>query len=288
MTVAAASSRLFARAPSVLPGFGLTLGLTLTWTSLIVILPLAALFWRASGLGFMGFVELAGDPRVVSALRLSFVAALIGAAFNAAAGLLIAWVLVRYEFAGRRLVDAMIDLPFALPTAVSGLALAALYAPNGWLGAPLAQMGIKIAFTPAGVVVACMFIGLPFVVRQVQPVLADLDRNLEEAAATLGATRVQTIARVIFPAIFPALLTGFALAFARGVGEYGSIIFIAGNLPFTSEIAPLLIIIRLEEFNYQGATAIAVLMLMLSFAVLLGVNLLQSWSRRRTGGGRHA
>lgn len=272
-------------APTVLPGFGLTLGLTLTWASLIIFLPLAALVWRASGIGFMGFVELASDPRVLASLRLSFVAALIGALFNAAAGLVIAWVLVRYEFPGRKIVDAMIDLPFALPTAVSGLALAALYAPNGWLGAPLAQWGIKIAFTPAGVVVACMFVGLPFVVRQVQPVLADLDRSLEEAAATLGARRWQTIWRVMLPMLTPALLTGFALAFARGVGEYGSIIFIAGNLPYVSEIAPLLIIIRLEEFNYEGATAIAVLMLLLAFVVLLSVNLLQGWSRRRSGFG---
>tara|TARA_R110000824_G_scaffold118960_2_gene271563 strand:- start:177497 stop:178333 length:837 start_codon:yes stop_codon:yes gene_type:complete len=273
----------FRRVSSVLPGFGLTLGLTLTWTSLIVLLPLAALVWRASGLGLSGLAELALEPRVFAALRLSFLAALIGAAINALAGLLIAWVLVRYRFAGRRFLDAMIDLSFALPTAVSGLALAALYAPNGWLGVPLAALGIQIAFTPSAIVVACMFVGLPFVVRQVQPVLADFDLSLEEAAATLGATRWQAITRVVLPALVPALLTGFALAFARGVGEYGSIIFIAGNLPFVSEIAPLLIIIRLEEFNYEGATAIAVLMLVMSFLVLLAVNLLQGWSRRRSG-----
>ncbi|MGV8997358.1 MAG: sulfate ABC transporter permease subunit CysT [Parvibaculaceae bacterium] len=276
-------SRLLERAPSIIPGFGLTMGITVSWLSFIVLLPLAALVLRATGIGLQGFADMLVDQRVLSALKLSFGAAFIGAFFNALAGLIIAWVLVRYEFPGRRLVDGLIDLPFALPTAVSGLALAALYAPNGWLGVPLASLGIKVAFTPLGVVIACMFIGLPFVVRQVQPVLADVDKALEEAAATLGATRRQTILRVIVPMVLPALLSGFALAFARGVGEYGSIIFIAGNLPFKSEIAPLLIIIKLEEFNYEGATAVAVLMLALSFGVLLITNLLQSWGRRRTG-----
>jgi sulfate transport system permease protein len=271
------------REASVLPGFGLTLGLTVTYLSLIVLIPLAGVFGRAFGLGLDGLWALAGEARVLAALKLSFGAALIGAFFNAVAGLLVTWVLVRYEFPGRRFFDAMIDLPFALPTAVSGLALAALYAPNGWLGVPLARLGIQVAFTPAGIVIACMFIGLPFVVRTLQPVLADLDKGLEEAAATLGASRLQTFWRVLLPALLPSLLTGFALAFARGVGEYGSIIFIAGNLPFKSEIAPLLIVIKLEEFDYAGATAVAALMLVLSFALLLAVNLLQSWSRRSTG-----
>ncbi|MDO8288221.1 MAG: sulfate ABC transporter permease subunit CysT [Parvibaculum sp.] len=283
MAAASLPGKFLNRAPSIIPGFGLTMGITVSWLSFIVLLPLVALVLRATGIGFEGFAAMLGDQRVLSALKLSFGAALAGALINAFAGLIIAWVLVRYTFPGRRLVDGLIDLPFALPTAVSGLALAALYAPNGWLGVPLAELGIKVAFTPTGVVIACMFIGLPFVVRQVQPVLGDVDKALEEAAATLGATRVQTIFRVILPMILPALLAGFALAFARAVGEYGSIIFIAGNLPFKSEIAPLLIIIKLEEFNYEGATAIAVIMLLLSFAVLLAVNLLQSWGRRRTG-----
>ncbi|HUD51853.1 sulfate ABC transporter permease subunit CysT [Parvibaculum sp.] len=283
MSLAVLTDRLPSRAPSVIPGFGLTFGFSMAYLGLIVLIPLAGVFIRSAGLGWDGFWELASDARTVAALKLSFGAALVGAVVNAGAGLLVAWVLVRYSFPGKRIVDAAIDLPFALPTAVSGLALAALYAPNGWIGSVAAQAGIKIAFTPLGVVVACVFIGLPFVVRTLQPVLADLEPELEEAAATLGATRIQTIRRVIFPALLPPLLTGFALAFARAVGEYGSIIFIAGNLPYKSEIAPLLIIIRLEEFNYAGATAIATIMLLLSFAVLLIVNLLQAWSRRRTG-----
>ncbi len=283
MSLAVLTDRLPRRTPSVLPGFGLTFGFTMTYLSLIVLIPLAGVFIRSAGLGWDGFWSLVGEERTISALKLSFGAAFIGASINAVAGLLVTWVLVRYTFPGKRIVDAVIDLPFALPTAVSGLALAALYAPNGWIGSIFAQAGIKIAFTPAGVVVACVFIGLPFVVRTLQPVLADLDADLEEVAATLGATRFQTVRRIIFPALLPPLLTGFALAFARAVGEYGSIIFIAGNLPYKSEIAPLLIIIRLEEFNYAGATAIAAIMLMLSFLVLLVVNLLQAWSRRRTG-----
>lgn len=282
-SLAAFADRLPRRTPSVLPGFGLTFGFSVMYLSLIVLIPLAAVFIRSAGLGWDGFWALATDARTIAALKLSFGAAFIGAFVNAIAGLLVTWVLVRYTFPGKRIVDAMIDLPFALPTAVSGLALAALYSPSGWIGSIFAQMGVRIAFTPAGVVVACIFIGLPFVVRTLQPVLADLDRTLEEAAATLGATRLQTIRRVTFPAILPPLLTGFALAFARAVGEYGSIIFIAGNLPYKSEIAPLLIIIRLEEFNYSAATAIAAIMLLLSFVVLLVVNLLQAWSRRRTG-----
>jgi sulfate transport system permease protein len=283
MNLAVLSERLPRRTPSVLPGFGMTFGFSMAYLGLIVLIPLAGVFLRSAGLGWDGFWALATDARTLAALKLSFGAAFAGAAINGVAGLLIAWVLVRYSFPGRRLVDAAIDLPFALPTAVSGLALAAIYAPNGWLGAPLAEAGVKVAFTQAGVVVACVFIGLPFVVRTLQPVLADLEPEFEEAAATLGATRLQTVRRVIFPALLPPLCTGFALAFARAVGEYGSIIFIAGNLPYKSEIAPLLIIIRLEEFNYAGATAIAAVMLILSFAILLIINLLQAWSRRRTG-----
>ena len=284
MSLTAVLPRVLPRpAPSVLPGFGLTMGLTLTWLSLIILIPLAGVFIRSAGLGWEEFATLAWDPRTVAALKLSFGAALAAAAINTVFGLLVAWVLVRYDFPGRKLVDAAIDLPFALPTAVAGLALTALYAPNGWIGSLLDPLGIKVAYTPAGVVIALVFIGLPFVVRTVQPVLADFDQDLEEAAATLGATRLQTIARVIMPALLPPLLTGFALAFARGVGEYGSIIFIAGNIPYRSEIAPLLIVIRLEEYNYAGATAIAAVMLVISFVLLLVINLLQGWNRRRSG-----
>lgn len=271
------------RSPSVLPGFGLTMGLTLTWLSLIILIPLAGVFIRSAGLGWEEFAKLATDPRTLAALKLSFGAALAAAAINTVFGLLAAWVLVRYDFPGRKLVDAAIDLPFAVPTAVAGLALTALYAPNGWIGAWLDPLGIKIAYSPAGIVVALVFIGLPFVVRAVQPVLADFDRELEEAAATLGATRLQTVRRIVLPALLPPLLTGFALAFARGVGEYGSIIFIAGNIPYRSEIAPLLIVIRLEEYNYAAATAVAAVMLAISFVLLLVINLLQTWNRKRSG-----
>jgi sulfate transport system permease protein len=271
------------RSPSVLPGFGLTMGLTLTWLSLIILIPLAGVFIKSAGLGWEEFSRLALDPRTVAALKLSFGAALIAAAINAVFGLLVAWVLVRYSFPGKRIFDAAIDLPFALPTAVAGLAFTALYAPNGWLGSWLVPLGIKVAYTPLGVVVALVFIGLPFVVRTVQPVLADFDKELEEASATLGATRFQTIRKIVLPSLMPPLLTGFALAFARGVGEYGSIIFIAGNIPYVSEIAPLLIVIRLEEFNYAGATAVAAIMLAISFALLFVINLLQAWNRRRIG-----
>lgn len=274
---------LFRPAPTVLPGFGLTMGLTLTWLSLIILIPLAGVFIRSAGLGWEEFAKLATDPRTLAALKLSFGAALTAAAINTVFGLLTAWVLVRYDFPGRKLVDAAIDLPFALPTAVAGLALTALYAPNGWIGAWLDPLGIKIAYSPAGIVVALVFIGLPFVVRTVQPVLADFDRELEEAAATLGATRLQTVRRIVLPALLPPLLTGFALAFARGVGEYGSIIFIAGNIPYRSEIAPLLIVIRLEEYNYAAATAVAAVMLAISFVLLLVINLLQTWNRKRSG-----
>jgi sulfate/thiosulfate transport system permease protein len=268
------------RRPSVIPGFGLALGITVAWLSLIVLVPLAALFIRAGGLGPAGLWAVATDPRVLAALELSFGAALVASLLNLVMGGVVAWALVRYEFPLKRLLDAVVDLPFALPTAVAGIALASLYAPNGWVGRLLEPLGLKVAFTPAGVVVALMFVGLPFVVRTVQPVLQDLEADVEEAAATLGANRRQTFRRVILPAIAPAMLTGFALAFARSVGEYGSVIFIAGNLPYVSEIAPLLIIIRLEEFDYTGATAVAAIMLTLSFAMLLAINLLQAWSRR--------
>ncbi|MDQ1156601.1 sulfate transport system permease protein [Sphingomonas sp. SORGH_AS 950] len=266
---------------SALPGFGLTMGMTLFWLGLVVLLPLSALVIRAAGMGWDGFAAVGLSPRALAAYRLSFGAALAAAAVNAVFGLLIAWILVRYEFPGKKLIDAAVDLPFALPTAVAGIALVSLYADNGWIGSLLAPLGIKVAYTPLGVTIALVFIGLPFIVRSVQPVLADLGRDVEEAAATLGATRAQTFRRIILPAIAPALLTGFALAFARGVGEYGSIIFIAGNMPFKSEIAPLLIITQLEQFDYDGATAIACVMLVLSFAMLLFVNLLQAWRAKR-------
>ncbi|GMV67876.1 MAG: sulfate ABC transporter permease subunit CysT [Pseudomonadota bacterium] len=269
---------------AVLPGFGLTLGFTVFYLSLFVLIPLAGIFVKSAGLGWDGFWSVIGSPRVRSALELSFGAALAGAAINAVFGPLVAWVFVRYDFPGKRLLDAIIDLPFALPTAVAGIALTALYAGNGWIGGFLEPLGIKVAYTPLGIVVACAFIGLPFVVRTLQPVLEDAERELEEAAASLGANRWQTITRVILPSVLPALLTGFALAFARAVGEYGSVIFIAGNLPMVSEIAPLLIIIKLEEFDYAGATAVAAAMLTLSFTVLLAVNVLQAWARRRQGG----
>jgi sulfate transport system permease protein len=268
----------------VLPGFGLTLGFTLTYLSLLVLIPLAGLFIRSAGLGWDGFWSVIAAPRVRAALELSFGTALAGAGINLLFGPLVAWVLVRYRFPGRRLFDAIVDLPFALPTAVAGIALTALYAGNGWIGRFLEPLGVKVAYTPVGIAVACTFIGLPFVVRTLQPVLEDAEKELEEAAATLGANRWQTITRVLLPSVLPALLTGFALAFARAVGEYGSIIFIAGNLPLVSEIAPLLIIIKLEEFDYAGATAVATAMLTLSFAVLLSVNGLQAWMRRRQGG----
>ncbi len=257
------------------------MGMTLFWLGLIVLLPLSALVIRAAGMGWEGFAAAGLSPRALAAYRLSFGAALAAAAVNAVFGLLIAWILVRYDFPGKKLIDAAVDLPFALPTAVAGIALVALYSDNGWVGSLLAPLGVKVAYTPLGVAIALVFIGLPFIVRSVQPVLADLGRDVEEAAATLGASRLQTFARIILPAILPALLTGFALAFARGVGEYGSIIFIAGNKPFHSEIAPLLIITQLEQFDYDGATAIACVMLVLSFAMLLVVNLLQAWRAKR-------
>jgi sulfate transport system permease protein len=268
------------RKPSVIPGFGLTLGFALAYMGLIVLLPLAVLIVTSAGLGWSGFFAIATDPRVVAALKVSFGLSLLAALINAVFGMIVAWVLVRYRFPGRRLLDAFIDLPFALPTAVAGIALTAIYAPNGWVGALLAPLGVKVAYTPLGILVALVFIGLPFIVRTVQPVLEDLDREVEEAAATLGARRFTTIRRVIVPALLPPLLTGFALALARAVGEYGSVIFIAGNIPFVSEIAPLLIIVKLTEFDYAGATTIATVMLAISFMLLLLINLLQSWSAR--------
>ena len=269
--------------PSALPGFGLALGFALTYLGLIVLIPLAAMVLKTASLGFAGFWAIATDPRTLAALRLSFLTSLIAATINAVFGVIIAWVLIRYRFPGRRLLDAMIDLPFALPTAVAGIALTALYAPNGTIGSWLEPLGIKVAYTPIGITIALIFIGLPFVVRTVQPVLEEFDREIEEAAASLGAYRTQTIFRVILPTLLPAILTGFALALARAVGEYGSVIFIAGNIPFVSEIAPLLIVIRLEEFSYEKATAIGTAMLLISFALLFFVHLIQAWQRRRFG-----
>jgi sulfate transport system permease protein len=271
------------RKESVMPGFGLTLGLTLLYLGLIVLMPLAALIMKSAGMGPERFMAAAFTPRAVAAYRLSFGTALIAAGLNAFIGLVVAWVLVRYSFPGKRQVDAVVDLPFALPTAVAGIALASLYAKSGWIGAPLAELGLEVAFTPAGIVVALLFVGLPFVVRTVEPVLQDLDVEVEEASASLGAGRLQTFLRVILPAIMPAILTGFSLAFARGLGEYGSVIFIAGNLPMVSEIAPLLIIIELEQYDYAGATAIATVVLVAGFCMLFVINWLQRWNKRRSG-----
>lgn len=267
--------------PGVLPGFGLALGWTVVWLSLIVLIPLVALAVKASGLGIAGFVGLLRDARVVAALELSFGAALIAALINAVFGVLVAWVLTRYRFPGRALIDAAVDLPFALPTAVAGITLAALFAKTGWVGGWLEPLGIEVAYTQLGVVVALIFVGLPFVVRTVQPLLADLDREVEEAAATLGASRAATVFRVLLPPLVPAVLTGFTLAFARGVGEYGSIVFIAGNMPYRTEIAPLLIVIKLEEFDWVGASGIACVMLVASFALLLAINVIQSLANKR-------
>jgi len=271
------------RRPSVLPGFGLSFGYTLACLGLVVLLPLAALVARASGLGFAGIWDVATDPRVASALKLSFGVSLLAALVASVFGFIVAWVLTRYTFPGRKIVDAAVDLPFALPTAVAGIALASLYAPDGLIGAPLERLGIQVAYTPLGVFVAMTFVGLPFAVRTVQPLIAEIDKEIEEASATLGATRRATLLKVVLPPLIPAVLTGFALAFARGVGEYGSVIFIAGNLPYVSEIAPLLIVIKLSEFDYGGAAAIATIMLGISFLTLLAINLIQAWSRRRFG-----
>jgi sulfate transport system permease protein len=268
---------------TVIPGFGLTLGLTLTWLSLIVLIPLAGLFLKSTELSFDQFWSIVTARRTLNALRVSFGLSLVAAVINLVFGTLIVWALVRYEFPFKRLFDALIDIPFALPTAVAGISLTTLFAENGWLGSLLLPLEIKVSFTPLGILVALVFIGIPFVVRTVQPVLLDLEAELEEAAETLGASRWQTIRKVIFPVVAPAMLTGFALAFARAVGEYGSVIFIAGNLPNVSEIAPLLIVIRLEEFKYADASAIAVVMLLASFVLLFAINRLQRWSERRTG-----
>jgi sulfate transport system permease protein len=268
---------------SVIPGFGLTLGITVTSLSLVVLMPLAALAFKAAGVGPAEFWRIASNPRTLAALRLSFGAAFVAAAVNAVFGLLVAWVLVRYRFPGRGILDAAIDLPIALPTAVAGIALGVIYAPNGWIGGLLAPLGIRIGYTPIAVVLALIFVGLPFVVRTVQPVLAESQKDIEEASALLGASRFRTVFSVVLPLVSPALLTGFALAFARGVGEYGSVIFVAGNLPYVSEIAPLLIVIRLEEFDYAGASVIATVMLALSFTLLLLIAALQTRNRRRLG-----
>jgi len=276
-------SRTLLKRPSVLPGFDLALGLTLLYLTLIVLLPLSAVFLKSATMTWPAFWETVASPRVVASYKLTFGSSLAAAVLNAVFGLLVAWVLVRYDFFGRRLIDALVDLPFALPTAVAGITLTGLYASNGWIGQWLEPHGIKIAFAPQGVFVAMTFIGLPFVVRTVQPVLEDLSAELEEASATLGATRWQTFVRVILPILAPALLTGFALAFARALGEYGSIIFIAGNMPMVSEITPLLIITKLEQYDYAGATAIAVVMLVMSFLMLLAINGLQAWARARQG-----
>ncbi len=281
MTAAVASLAAHWRNPSALPGFALSLGFTLFYLSAIVLIPLTALVIRPWSLGFAGFWQILTDHRVLAALRLSFGGAAIAAGINAVFGLIVAWVLVRYRFPGKRLLDALVDLPFALPTAVAGIALSTLYAPHGWLGEPLSELGLKVSYTPLGVVVALTFIGLPFVVRTLQPVLSDLTQDAEEAAATLGANRLQTVVRVVLPTLTPSLVMGATLAFARAVGEYGSVIFIAGNLPAVSEIAPLLIIIKLEQYDYAGASAIGVIMLTASFVLILALNLLQYWTGSR-------
>jgi sulfate transport system permease protein len=273
----------YARTKRVLPGFGLSLGYTLAYLSLIVLIPLSAVFIKSAGMGWDNFVNAVTAPRVVASYKLSFGASLLAAGINVVFGLILAWSLVRYTFPGKKLVDALIDLPFALPTAVAGISLTALYAKNGWVGQYLDPLGIKVAFTPLGILIALVFIGLPFIVRTVQPIIEDLDAEFEEAAASLGASRLQTFHRVVFPSLLPALLTGFALAFARAVGEYGSVIFIAGNIPLVSEITPLMIITKLEQYDYEGATAVASVMLVFSFVLLLIINGLQAWTSKRTG-----
>lgn len=268
---------------SVLPGFGITLGFTLVYLSLMVLIPLSTVVLKTTTLRWDQFWSTVTDPQVVAAYRLSFGASLVAALVNGVFGVLVAWVLARYSFPGKRLIDGLVDLPFALPTAVAGIALTAVYSPNGWIGQYLEPRGIKVAFAPLGVVIALIFIGLPFVVRTVQPVLEDIDHELEEAASSLGASRFQTFRRVILPLLMPAVLSGFALSFARAVGEYGSVVFISGNLPMKTEIAPLLIISKLEQYNYAGATAIALVMLAASFLMLLVINVLQWWGTRRNG-----
>lgn len=268
---------------SILPGFGLTMGYTVLYLSLIVLLPIAALFLMTTNMGWDRFAAAVFEPRVVASYRLTFLTSLLAACLNAVFGLVVAWTLVRYEFPGKRLIDGLIDLPFALPTAVSGIVLTAVYSSNGWIGKWLANAGIKVAYTPAGIVVALVFIGVPFVVRMLQPAIEDLDPEMEEAAESLGANRLQTFFRVILPTITPALVTGFTLAFARALGEYGSVIFISGNMPMRTEITSLLIVTKLEQYDFQGAAAIAVLMLTASFAILLGINVLQWWTARKFG-----
>ena len=276
-------SRTLLKRHSVLPGFDLALGFTLLYLGFIVLIPLSAAFQKTATMTWPAFWDTVTSPRVLASYRLTFGASFAAALLNVVAGLVVAWVLVRYEFPGRRIVDALVDLPFALPTAVAGISLTALLAGNGWIGQLLEPHGIKLAFTPAGIVIALIFIGLPFVVRTVQPVLEDAEKELEEAATSLGATRLQTFTRVILPSIGPALLTGFAMAFARAIGEYGSVIFIAGNMPMISEITPLIIIGKLEQYDYAGATAVALVMLVISFLLLLVINGLQAWQRRRAG-----
>ena len=275
------------REPSILPGFGLTLGFTTFFLSAVVLLPLAALAAKATAMTWSEFVAILLDPRAIASYRLSFGAAFLAATVNAVFGFIVAWALVRYDFPGRRLVDALIDLPFALPTAVSGIALAAVFAPTGWLGLKLAAMGVQVAYTWIGVVVALTLIGLPFVVRSVQPALVEAQRDLEEAAETLGASPFYIFRRIILPAVLPALLTGFTLALARGIGEYGSVVFISGNLPFKTEITPLLIVIKLEQFDYAGAAALGFIMLVMSFVMLFAINLVQAWGRRAHSGRGH-
>ncbi|WP_448951126.1 sulfate ABC transporter permease subunit CysT [Labrys neptuniae] len=282
MALAAALRAPFVK-PSALPGFGLTLGYTIFYLSLIVLIPLAALLQKAAVLGPSGILAIAFEPQVYAALKVTFGISFLAAIVNVVFGVIVAWVLVRYDFPGKRLVDAAVDLPFALPTAVAGLALSSLYATNGWVGQFFALAGIKVAFTTKGIFVALVFIGLPFVVRTLQPVLGEIDKEIEEASATLGATRFQTVTRVLLPPLLPAVLTGFALAFARAVGEYGSVIFIAGNIPYVSEIVPSLIFQKLEQNKYADAAAIAIIMLAISFVMLLVINLIQAWSRRRMG-----
>ncbi len=268
----------------VLPGFGLSLGCTLVYLSLLVLLPLSGLAFKASSLSLGQFWDIASGERALASYRVTFGASLLAASINAVFGLIVAWILVRYNFPGKRLIDSLVDLPFALPTAVAGITLATLYAGNGWIGRHLEPLGVKVAFTPLGIVVALTFISLPFVVRTLQPVIEDIEPEIEEAAATLGASRLQTFTRVLLPGIFPALLTGFTLAFSRAVGEYGSVIFIAGNMPLISEITPLLIISKLEQYDVIGATALACVMLVISFVLLLGVNALQWWAANRHHG----
>ncbi|MGB4058440.1 MAG: sulfate ABC transporter permease subunit CysT [Alphaproteobacteria bacterium] len=272
--------------PGVIPGFGITMGFTLSYLALIVMIPLAGLVIKTLEMSWQDFLATILDPRVIAAFKVSFGVSFIAALVNGFFGMIVAWALVRYDFPWRKFIDSMIDLPFALPTAVAGIALTTLYAQNGWIGRMFSNFGIEIAFTPAGICIALIFVGLPFVVRTVEPIFRDLDMEMEEAALCLGATRLQTFARIIFPQVFPALMAGFSMAFARALGEYGSVIFIAGNMPYKSEIVPLLIVIKLEQYDYAGATAIALVMLVASFVLLLIINLLMKWSHLRRGGGK--